>query len=226
MQFTYYGHSCFAITHLGITLLVDPFISPNELAADIDIDSIKCDYIFVSHGHEDHIADCVQIAKNNNAKVISNWEICMWLGKQGVATVHPMNTGGKKQFDFGLLRCVAAEHSSGLPDGSYGGNPMGFVLYADGGDVYYTGDTALCLDMQLIPILAKPKVVICPIGDNFTMGFQEAVLCCEFAQCNTAIGVHYNTFGYIMIDEQLATKTFADVGKTLLLPAIGSTIEL
>ncbi|HNF30460.1 MAG TPA: MBL fold metallo-hydrolase, partial [Chitinophagaceae bacterium] len=122
MQFTYYGHSCFSIIINGKHLLFDPFITYNELASHIDIESIKADYIFISHGHADHIADCISIAKRTNALVICSWEIHEWLNKKEISNTHPMNTGGKKVFDFGTVKCTVAQHSSGLPDGSYGGN--------------------------------------------------------------------------------------------------------
>jgi L-ascorbate metabolism protein UlaG (beta-lactamase superfamily) len=224
MTYTYYGHSCFALEIGDYRILFDPFISGNELAKHIDIAAIKCTHIFVSHGHEDHIADCVSIAKANNALVICSWEISVWLNKQGLNT-HPMNTGGNWLFEFGRLRCVAAEHSSGLPDGSYGGNAMGCIIYTEKGDLYYTGDTALTMDMQLIPKFADVKTVICCIGDNFTMGIDDAIACMEMVDCDLAIGVHYDTFGYIVIDKPLAISAFDAKDIKLLLPEIGSTLE-
>ena len=226
MQFTYYGHACFAVEVQGKTLLFDPFISGNELAKDIQISEIKADYILVSHGHADHIADCVSIAQQTGALVICSWEIAGWLNNQGVSNTHPMNTGGKRSFDFGSVKCVVAHHSSGLPDGSYGGNPMGFIISSTDGDFYYSGDTALTLDMQLLPRWGKPKFAVLPIGDNFTMDVADAIACAEMIQCNTIIGVHYNTFGYIVIDTTAAKQAFAAAGKTLLLPGIGETIDL
>jgi L-ascorbate metabolism protein UlaG (beta-lactamase superfamily) len=133
MQFTYYGHACFSVEVNGKKLLFDPFITPNELAASVDINAIEADYILVSHGHSDHIADCVALANRTGALVITNWEVYEWLVKQGVANIHPMNTGGTRDFDFGRLKCVVAQHSSSLPDGSYGGNPMGFVIKSTAG---------------------------------------------------------------------------------------------
>ena len=126
MKVTYYGHSCFLVETNGKKLLFDPFISFNELAKDIDVNSIEADYILQSHGHTDHIADTVAIAKRTGAKVVCSWEIHEWLKKQGVENTHPMNIGGKWQFEFGTVKCVVAQHSSSMPDGSYGGNPMGF----------------------------------------------------------------------------------------------------
>lgn len=225
MKFTYYGHSCFNVDVKGKKLLFDPFISPNELAAQVDVSKIEADYILISHGHEDHIADCVSIAKRTGALVICNWEIYLWLQKQGVEHIHPMNTGGKKTFDFGTVKCMAAQHSSSLPDGSYGGNPMGFVVMADK-NFYYSGDTALSLDMQLVPQGAPIAFSILPIGDNFTMGYEDAVRAAHMVSSHTVIGVHYNTFPYIVIDTEKAKQYFEKNGLELKLPGIGETIEI
>src|SRR5687768_9954571 len=170
MDFTYYGHSCFRVEIGGKHLLFDPFITYNDLAKDIiDVDEIPADFILLSHGHADHIADCANIATRTGAKVICNWEIHEWLNKQGIANTHPMNTGGKWNFGTFTVKCVTAHHSSGLPDGSYGGNPFGFIVYTEEGNFYYSGDTALTLDMQLIPGWAGLNFAVLPIGDNFTM---------------------------------------------------------
>lgn len=225
MKFTYYGHSCFGIEIKGKKLLFDPFITPNKLAAAVNADEVEADYIFVSHGHEDHIADCVSIAKRTGALVICNWEIYQWLLKQGVENVHPMNTGGRKSFDFGTVKCVNAQHSSSLPDGSYGGNPMGFVVACEK-NFYYSGDTALTLDMQLIPQGSPIAFSIMPIGDNFTMGIEDAVRAAHMISCHSVIGVHYNTFPYIVIDAEKAKANFERNGLELKLPGIGETIEL
>lgn len=225
MKFTYYGHSCFTVDVNGKKLLFDPFISPNGLAAKIDIGSIEADYILLSHGHADHITDCVSIAKRTGAMVICNWEIYLWLQNQGIENIRPMNTGGKTAFDFGTLKCVVAQHSSSLPDGTYGGNPMGFVIMADK-NFYYSGDTALTLDMQLVPQGAPVSFSIMPIGDNFTMGYEDAVRAAHMISCRTVIGVHYNTFPYIVIDTERAKQHFEQNGLELKLPGIGETIEI
>ena len=226
MKLTYYGHSCFGVRIKGKNIVFDPFILHNELAKDIQLDSIEADYIFLSHGHADHIADCISIAKRTGCKVIANWEIHEWLNKQGISNTHPMNTGGKWNFDFGTVKCVVAQHSSGLPDGSYGGNPLGFVFTSEEGNFYYSGDTALTLDMQLIPGWAKLNFAVLPIGDNFTMDITDAVKSADFIQCNTIVGVHYDTFGFIKIDRKEAVASFEASQKTLLLPAIGETIDI
>lgn len=227
MNFTYYGHACFSIEIDGKHLLFDPFISPNDLAKDINVDEIKADYILISHGHEDHIADAVRIAKNTGAKVIANYEIYLWLEKQGVERIHPMNHGGAWDFSFGKVKMVNAVHSSMLPDGSYGGNPAGFVITSSEGNFYYAGDTALTMDMKLIPMTSEDlHFCILPIGDNFTMGVRDAIIAADFVNCDRVIGVHYDTFGYIEIDHAKAIELFDKNGKELILLEIGKTIEL
>ncbi len=226
MKLTYYGHSTFLVDVQGKKILFDPFITYNELAKDIDIDSIEADYIFLSHGHTDHIADCESIAKRTNAQVVSAYEIHEWLHTKGVTNTHPMNTGGKWHFDFGTVKCVVAQHSSSLPDGTYGGNPLGFIFTTESGNFYYSGDTALTLDMQLVPIWATLDFAVFPIGDNFTMDVADAIRAAEFAKVNKVVGVHYDTFGFIKIDKEKAKKDFIAAGKELLLPKIGETIEL
>jgi len=226
MKFTYYGHSCFCVEVKNRKLLFDPFISPNELAKDINIADVEADYILQSHGHVDHIADCIAIAQATNAKVVCSWEIHEWLFKKGVNNTHPMNTGGSWNFGDFRVKCTAAQHSSGLPDGSYGGSPLGFIVYTDEGNFYYSGDTSLTLDMQLIPQWAKLNFAVLPVGDNFTMGYEDAVRAAKLIGCNNIVGVHYDTFGFIRIDHESAVSAFKGAGMTLHLLKIGQTTEL
>lgn len=225
MNITYYGHSCFGVEVNGKHLLFDPFISPNELANTIDVNTVKADYILISHGHQDHIADAESIAKRTGAKVICNWEISVWLEKKGVENIRPMNIGGKVKLDFGNVKCVVAQHSSSLPDGSYGGNPMGFVIESTEGNFYYAGDTALTYDMKLIGDYRSINFAFLPIGDNFTMGVDNAMIACDFIKCNDIIGMHYDTFGYIVIDKEQAVSKFMQAGKKLTLLKIGNTLK-
>lgn len=224
MNITYFGHSCYGVEINNKHLLFDPFITPNELAKHIDINAIKADYILITHGHEDHIADAVYLAQRTGALVICNFEIFVWLQKQGVQNIHPMNTGGKKTFDFGSVKCVKAEHSSGLPDGSYGGNPMGFVIESNEKNFYYAGDTALTYDMKLIGAYRHIDFSFLPIGDNFTMGVENAIIATEFINCPNVIGMHYDTFGFIKINKEEAIFKFERAGKNLTLMEIGQTI--
>ena len=226
MRVYYYGHSCFLIEVNGKKLLFDPFISENPLAKAIDLNSIKADYILVSHGHWDHIADAVKLAKQTGAVVISNYEIGTWLEKQGVKRIHQMNTGGHWIFDFGKVKCVQAIHSSSLPDGSYGGNPMGFLIETSTGNFYYAGDTALHYDMKLIGDYKKMNFAFLPLGNNFTMGIDNAVIASDFIKCDKIIGMHYDTFDKIMIDHKEAKHKFEMSGKDLLLMKIGESRDL
>ena len=226
MKLTYYGQSCFAVEAGGKNLLFDPFITPNELAKHINIANIKADYILVSHGHSDHTADCVQIAKQTGATVIGAFEVVLWLNKQGVEKYHPMNTGGKWQFDFGTVKCTNAIHSSNMPDGSYGANPMGFLISTPEKTFYYSGDSALTMDMQLIARWGKPDFAVLPVGDNFTMGYEDAIMAAEMIQCKNIVGVHYDTFGFIKIDHEKAKKAFTDAGLKLNLIRIGESVDL
>jgi L-ascorbate metabolism protein UlaG (beta-lactamase superfamily) len=137
-----------------------------------------------------------------------------------------MNTGGKWNFGDFTLKCVVAQHSSGLPDGTYGGNPLGFLVLSKNGNFYYSGDTALTLDMQLIPTWTSLDFAVLPIGDNFTMDATDAAKCANMIKCKKVIGVHYDTFGYIRIDHQVAKEIFTKADVELLLPKIGETISL
>jgi L-ascorbate metabolism protein UlaG (beta-lactamase superfamily) len=229
MEITYYGHSCFSVKIGQKTILFDPFITPNELAKHIDVSAIQADYILISHGHQDHIADAVMLAQQNNATVVSNYEIVDWLTKHGVKKGHPMNIGGHWFFDADdngtkfKAKCVVAVHSSVLPDGTYGGNPMGFLIESAEGNFYYAGDTALTYDMKLIGEYKSIDFAFLPIGNNFTMGIDNALIAAEFINCQQIIGMHYDTFGYIAIDTKEAVAKFQMAGNDLHLFAIGET---
>jgi L-ascorbate metabolism protein UlaG (beta-lactamase superfamily) len=226
MKITYYGHSCFALDTGSSKILFDPYISENELAAAIDIDTISADYIFISHAHFDHILDAVRIAGRTKATVIGNWEIRDWLIRNGVENTHPMNPGGQWRFPFGTVKCVTAVHSSSFPDGSYGGSPCGFVLKTQGGNVYYSGDTALTRDMELVGQWADIDLAILPIGDALTMGADDAIEVGRMLKVNKIMGVHYDTFGYIKIDHQAVAAKFKSQQIELLLPPIGDSFIL
>lgn len=226
MKITFYGQNSLGIDIYGTHIIVDPFISGNPLSKDkVDIQSLKADYILLTHAHEDHILDAEAIAKNTGAKIVSNYEIAMHYQAKGI-NVHPMNHGGSWKFDFGNVKFVNAIHSSTFPDGSNGGQPGGFVIEGEHKNIYIAGDTALTMDMKLIPLNTKLDLAILPIGDNFTMGIDDAILASDFVDCEKVLGVHYDTFGFIEIDHDEAKKKFFDSGKDLMLLEIGESIEL
>jgi len=215
MKLTYYGHSCFAVHAGGHDLLFDPFITENELAKAIDIKTVAADFILVSHGHDDHMADALAIAKRTGATIIATYELAMWFINKGAKKVHPMNHGGWFKFDFGRVKFTNAIHSSSTPDGAYAGNPAGILMETPEGNFYYSGDTALTMDMKLIGESTKLKFAALCLGDNFTMGPDDAVKAAEFIRCNEILGVHYDTFPPIKIDHAQAIATFKAAGKNL-----------
>ena len=222
MKITYYGHSCFLVETGGKRLLFDPFISGNPLAVHIDPNSIRCDYILVTHAHGDHIGDLETVLKNNpRATIVGIWEIYAHYSAKGYQA-HPMNKGGWWTFDFGRVKMVQAVHSSSFADGPAAGSPAGFVVHTADGTFYHAGDTALTRDMELIPMTCPPlDVAILPIGSNFTMDYQDALLASDFIRCNWIIGCHYDSFGFIKIDHDAAVSAFAQKDKTLILMGIG-----
>ena len=222
MIVTYYGHACFAAEIGGKTLLFDPFVSPNPLAAAIKVDSLKADYILLSHGHADHVADAARIAKRTGARVIAPFEVANWLEKQG-AKVQPVNPGGGPTLDVCRVKFVNAVHSSSLPDGSYGGVPGGFVISSDEGNFYYSGDTALTRDMELIGEAERLTFAVLCIGGNFTMDVDDAIRAAEMVRCENVLGVHYDTFPPIKIDHEQALCKFKAAGKRLHLLPIGAS---
>lgn len=225
MKFTYYGQSCFSIEAEGKKFLFDPFITHNPLAKHIDINSIEADYILISHGHGDHVADLAAIANRTNAQIIAMVEVAAWITRQGVKNVTEINFG-KAKFDFGTLRTVWAVHSSANPDESYGGNPAGFVLELEGKTIYFAGDTALTLEMKILADLYNLDYAILPIGGHYTMDVDDALIATKYLECSKVIGVHYNSFPPIQIDTEDAVAKFKRENKVLLLPGIGETIEL
>ncbi|NJY63998.1 metal-dependent hydrolase [Salinimicrobium sp. CDJ15-81-2] len=226
MKITHYGHSTFSIEVKGIHLLVDPFISGNEKVKDkVNIEELKADYILLTHAHQDHTLDAEAIAKRTGAVIISNFEITTHYENKGLE-VHPLNHGGKWSFDFGTVKYVNAIHTSSFPDGNYGGQPGGFVIEGEHKNIYIAGDTALTMDMKLIPMHTRLDLAILPIGDNFTMGIDDAILASDFVECDKILGCHYDTFGYIEIDHEEAKRKFYEKGKDLMLLEPGESIEL
>ncbi len=222
----YLGHSCFQLEIDGVKIVVDPFITGNPLVKDITLTDIEADLILVTHSHGDHILDLMELAKNTNAQIISNFEITTWVENQGYSNVRPMNIGGNystKGIDF---KVVVANHSSSFPDGTYGGNPVGFIISGKSDCLYYAGDTGLTLDMKLIKDDFDLTGAFLPIGDNFTMGYEDAAKAATFCGAKTVIGMHYDTFGYIEIDHNAAKEAFEKRKVTLLLPSINEKLDL
>lgn len=221
MTIRFYGQNSLDIQTEGQRLLVDPFISGSDLAKDkINIDHLKADYILLTHAHGDHVLDAERIAQNTGAVIVSNAEIAGYYENKGIPT-HPMNHGGKADFNFGSLKFVNAIHSSSFPDGSNGGNPGGFIVEADGKTLYIAGDTALTMDMKLIPMRYQLNLAVLPIGDNFTMDVEDAILASDFIECDRILGCHYDTFGYIEINHEEAVQKFKEKNKELILLPIG-----
>lgn len=225
MKITYYGHAALGLEIAGRHIIVDPFISANPLASHIDVNSIPADFVLLTHAHGDHILDVESIVNRTGATVIANAEVAGYYEAKGFNT-HPMNPGGSWQFEFGRVRCVAAIHSSSFPDGTYGGNPVGFVLESENRTVYIAGDTALTYDMKLIPLRHKLDLAILPIGSNFTMDVDDALIASDFIECDKIMGYHYDTFGFIKIDKEQSIRKFFDKGKDLMLLDIGTSISI
>ena len=226
MKFTYYGHACFSVHAGGKTLLFDPFISPNPLAKEIEVSKVAADFILVSHGHGDHVADVVDIANRTGATIIAPYEVGSWFEGNGVKNVQAMNHGGAAKTSFGRVKLTSAIHSSSMPDGAYGGNPAGFVVETTDGNFYYSGDTALTMDMKLVGEATELQFAVFPIGDFFTMGIDDALKAAEFARVTKFVGVHYDTFPPIKIDREAAVQAAQAAGMELLLPAIGESLDI
>lgn len=226
MNITYYGQSCFLVDIGGYKILFDPFISANPLAQEkVDVNTVEADYILLSHAHQDHTLDAELIASRTGATIVGIWEIATYYEKLGLKT-HPMNIGGKWPFEFGTVKMTQAIHSSSFPDGTYGGQAAGFIIENDEQTFYYSGDTALFSDMKLIGEMDKPAFAFLPIGDNFTMGIKEAVTAARFLGVKKVIGMHYDTFPYIQIN-QAECKMIADFNDIeLILPEIGQPFSI
>jgi L-ascorbate metabolism protein UlaG (beta-lactamase superfamily) len=225
VEITYHSHACFGISVREIQLLTDPFLSDNPLA-DVSAESVAADYILISHGHGDHVGDAVSIAERTGATTISNFEIATWLQSQGIENAHAMHIGGGYDFPFGRVKLTIAHHGSALPDGSYGGNPVGFLLTLEGKNLYHACDTGLFYDMKLIGE-AGLDVAILPIGDNFTMGPEDALRAIELLAPKTVIPIHYDTFEVIKQDPYaFASRVEAETPAKCVVLKPGDTLRL
>jgi L-ascorbate metabolism protein UlaG (beta-lactamase superfamily) len=199
-RLTYLGHSAFFVEGTDGRVVIDPFLTGNPMAAAKPED-IEVDYVLLTHGHGDHIGDGVAIAKANDATVVAPFELAAYCEAQG-AKIHPMHIGGAHLFPFGRVKLTIAHHGSAAPDGTYAGNPCGFLVTMDGKTLYHPGDTGLFMDMQLIGETDSIDVAVLPIGDNFTMGIDDAVKATEFLRPATVIPMHYKTFDVIDVEPQ------------------------
>lgn len=202
-ELNYLSHSAFLLETGSHKILIDPFLTGNPLAP-VKPEEVHCDYIILTHGHNDHIGDTVTIAKNNNATVITNFEIATWCGNQGL-TAHPMHIGGSHTFPFGQVKLTIAHHGSAYAtdDGFiYMGNPAGVLLTVEDKTIYHAGDTGLFYDMKLIGEMNNIDVALLPIGDNFTMGIDDAVKATEFLDPKLVIPMHYKTFDVIDVNPE------------------------
>ena len=225
MEVTYYGHACLSIKIGDTHLLVDPFISENPAASGIDINSIPADYILITTAQQDHTSDVERIAKRTKAKIISNFEISNYFFDLGIENAHPMDLGGSYNFPFGSVKMVPALHSSTFENGKAGGCACGFIIKTLEKTLYVAGATALHFDMQLIPVRYKLDLAVLPIGGNFTMDVEDAIMASDFVKCNKVLGYHYYTFHIIKVDDKdLAVRSFKAKGKELVLLNIGQTL--
>lgn len=227
MNVTYLGHSCFLFDFNGTKVLTDPFITYNELAKNIDKEAITCDYILLSHGHIDHMADAEYFLKKDNATLVAIYDIAEWFKTKGIENLIHMNIGGKTELPFGTVKMVNAVHSSVLPDGTYGGNPAGYVIQTTDQVIYFAGDTALTYDMKLIADrFRKVDAAFLPIGDSLTMDIEDAVVAADWVNTDKIIGMHYDTFPNIQLNKEAVVKTAQQGNKELILLAIGETINI
>jgi L-ascorbate metabolism protein UlaG (beta-lactamase superfamily) len=226
MKLHFHGQSCWAIHEGRHRLLIDPFLTDNPLA-DVGPEAFeKLDAIVVTHGHFDHIQDVEAIARATGALVVSNYEISDYFGAKGCKT-HPMHIGGGREFPFGHVKFTIAQHGSTGPGGEALGCPMGVVLTMGGKKVYHAGDTGIFLDMKLIAELNGPlDVALLPIGDNFTMGIDDATKAAEFLQARVTIPMHYNTFPLIEVDPTIFVGKLADQGQEAVVVDPGADYNL
>jgi L-ascorbate metabolism protein UlaG (beta-lactamase superfamily) len=225
IKVTWYSHASFLIETDQAKLLVDPFITDNPLSP-VKADEVQADFIFISHGHGDHVGDSVPIAKRTGATVVSNYEIQNWITAQGVENAHPLHIGGGFDWPWGRVKLTIAHHGSMLPDGSYGGNPAGFLFYLDNKKIYHAGDTGVFYDMKLIGEEGIDLAIL-PIGDNFTMGPDDALRAVKLIAPMRVVPIHYNTFDVIKQDARAwAIRVQQETDTEVVVMNPGDTIEL
>jgi L-ascorbate metabolism protein UlaG (beta-lactamase superfamily) len=223
LKVTFFGHSVFLLDDGKTRIIIDPFISGNPLAT-VKPEEIKVDYVILTHAHGDHFGDAIGIAKNNSATVISINELANYCASKGVQA-HPLGTGGSRDFPFGKVKLTIAHHPSSL-DGQYMGDAVGVIVTMDSKNIYHCGDTGLFYDMKLIGEMTPIDLMLVPIGDNFTMGIDDAVKAVEFCNPKIAVPMHYNTFGLIKADPNIFADKVSTIGKKALVVEPGKTIEI
>ena len=226
MELLYYGQSCFQVSLSGGVILIDPFISANPHSKNKDISHLNPDYILLTHGHGDHTFDAESIAKNSGATIIANYEITTWFERKGISSTHGMNIGGSYIFPFGKLKMVNAIHSSSMPDGTYAGNPAGYVVESSEKTFYHAGDTSLFSDMKLVGDEFNLDFAILPVGDNFTMGIDDALKAASLLNTTTIIAMHFDTFPVIEIDHEKCHEKASAKNIELRIPKIGESLTV
>jgi len=226
VRLTFHGHSCWEIRGSEHRVLIDPFLSGNDLA-DVGPEAFdKLDALVVTHGHSDHIGDGVEIARRTGALVVSNFEIADYFGRRGCRS-HPLHIGGGARFPFGHVKLTIAHHGSTGPGGEALGSPAGVVLTIDSRKIYHAGDTGLFLDMRLIAEMNGPiDAALLPIGDNFTMGIDDAVRAAEFIDARVTIPMHYRTFASIESDPVAFVERVREKGRKAVVVSPGGSYEI
>jgi len=222
-KLTYLGHSAFLVEGSKGRLVIDPFLTDNPVAA-MKAEQVDVDHVLLTHGHGDHIGDAVAIATRCGATIVAPFELANYCGARG-AEVHPMHIGGAHEFPFGRVKLTIAHHGSAAPDGTYTGNPCGFLVTMDGATLYHPGDTGLFLDMKLIGEMNDIAVAVLPIGDNFTMGIDDAVKAAEFLRPRVVIPMHFKTFEVIEADPARFVDEVGKIGLKGRVLAFGESMD-
>jgi L-ascorbate metabolism protein UlaG (beta-lactamase superfamily) len=224
VKITYYGHSSFKISDGKNNVIIDPFLSGNPVSP-VKPEDIKVSHIILTHAHGDHLGDAIKLAEKNDATIIAVFELANYFASKGIKT-HDMHIGGSHTFPFGKVKFTIAHHGSSTSDGKYMGAPAGVIVSMEGKNIYHCGDTGLFYDMKLIGEMTPIDIMLVPIGDNYTMGIDDAVKAVELANPRIAIPMHYNTFDVIKADPSIFGKKLSAIGKNFIIMNFGETIEI